>query len=96
MRKMRLAAMILAATMVVPVAASAEEEPLKVGFIQLVDMADAVQMHDAFIETIEESGKNIEVDFQDAAGDQPTMATIRTVGPGRCPWPRRRPARTSR
>ncbi len=76
MRKMRLAAMILAATMVVPVAASAEEEPLKVGFIQLVDMADAVQMHDAFIETIEESGKNIEVDFQDAAGDQPTMATM--------------------
>ena len=77
MKKMRLTALLLAAAAVAaPVTAMAEEDPIQIGFIQLVDMADAVQMHDAFIAKIEESGKNIEVDFEDAAGDQPTMATM--------------------
>ena len=77
MKKMKLAALLMAAAVVaVPATAMAEEETIQVGFVQLVDMADAVMMHDAFVETIEASGKNIEVDFQDAAGDQPTMATM--------------------
>ncbi len=78
MKKMKMAAAVVLtiAAVTVPVTAMAEDEAVKIGFVQLVDMADAVLMHDAFMETIEASGKNIEVDFQDAAGDQTTMATM--------------------
>ena len=51
--------------------APAEGEEKTIGFVQLIDMADATLMKDAFMKKIEESGKNIKVDFQDASGDQP-------------------------
>lgn len=56
--------------------APTEGEEKTIGFVQLIDMADATLMKDAFMKKIEESGKNIKVDFQDASGDQTAMATM--------------------
>ena len=52
--------------------------PVNVGFVQLVDMADATAMYDGFTRTIEEAGlsDNIKIDYQDAAGDTGTMTTM--------------------
>ena len=51
---------------------------VNVGFVQLVDMADATAMYDGFTRTIEEAGlsDNIKIDYQDAAGDTGTMTTM--------------------
>lgn len=53
------------------------KEEITVGFIQLIDMKDATEMHDAFMAEIEAQGLSdkIKVDFVDAAGDTSAMAT---------------------
>ena len=53
------------------------KEEITVGFIQLIDMKDATEMHDAFLQEIEDQGygDKIKVDFIDAAGDTTAMAT---------------------
>ena len=55
-----------------------EKDVINVGFVQLVDMADAVQMHDSFIQTIEDAGlaDKINIHFESATGDAATMSTI--------------------
>lgn len=52
------------------------KEEINVGFIQLVDMADATEMHDSFMARLEEKGyaDKINVDFVDAAGDATAMS----------------------
>ncbi|MBR2743628.1 MAG: ABC transporter substrate-binding protein [Clostridia bacterium] len=54
------------------------KDVITVGFVQLVDMADAQQMHDSFLKTIDDAGLSdkIVVDFQSASGDTGTMSTI--------------------
>ena len=54
-----------------------EKEEIKVGFIQLVDMADATQMRESFQARLDEEGygDKIVADYQDAAGDVNTMAS---------------------
>lgn len=54
------------------------KEVINLGFVQLVDMADAQEMYDSFMETINQAGlaDKIVVDFKSAAGDTGTMATI--------------------
>ncbi|MBQ1434311.1 MAG: ABC transporter substrate-binding protein [Clostridia bacterium] len=54
------------------------KDVINVGFVQLVDMADAQQMHDSFLKTIDDAGLSdkIVVDFQSASGDTGTMSTI--------------------
>lgn len=54
------------------------KEVINVGFVQLVDMADAQEMYNSFTATIAEAGlaDKIVVDFQSAAGDAGTMSTI--------------------
>lgn len=54
------------------------KEVINVGFVQLVDMADAQEMYDSFMQKIEDEGLSdkIVVDFQSAAGDAGTMSTI--------------------
>ncbi|MDO5425441.1 MAG: ABC transporter substrate-binding protein [Eubacteriales bacterium] len=53
------------------------KEEINVGFIQLVDMADATEMYEAFTAQLEEKGygDKIHIDFVDAAGDTTAMAT---------------------
>ncbi|MCQ2437545.1 MAG: substrate-binding domain-containing protein [Clostridia bacterium] len=63
-------------TLVLALAATAIAETVNVGFVQLIDMADATKMYDGFMATIEASGLDINVDFQDASGDQTAMATM--------------------
>lgn len=55
-----------------------EKEVIEVGFVQLVDMADAQEMHNSFIETInnEGYGDKINIHFESAAGDTGTLASI--------------------
>ncbi len=55
-----------------------EKDVITVGFVQLVDMADASQMHDSFIQTIQDAGlgDKINIDFESASGDAATMSTI--------------------
>lgn len=54
------------------------KDVINVGFVQLVDMADAQEMHDSFMKTIEDAGlaDKIVIDFQSASGDAGTMSTI--------------------
>lgn len=54
------------------------KEVINVGFVQLVDMADAQEMYDSFMDTLQTAGygEKIVVDFQSAAGDAGTMSTI--------------------
>jgi len=54
------------------------KEVINLGFVQLIDMPDAQEMYESFIDTIEEAGlsEKIVVDFQSASGDTGTMATI--------------------
>ena len=56
--------------------ASEDGKEVNICFVQLIDMADATLMKDAFLAKIEESGRNINVDFQDASGDQTAMVTM--------------------
>lgn len=55
-----------------------DKEVINVGFVQLVDMADAQEMYTSFMDTIANAGlgEKILVDFQSAAGDAGTMSTI--------------------
>lgn len=55
-----------------------DKEVINVGFVQLVDMADAQEMYTSFMKTISDAGlaENILVDFQNAAGDGGTMSNI--------------------
>lgn len=54
------------------------KDVIDVGFVQLVDMADAQEMHDSFIAAIEEAGLSdkIVVHFESASGDAGTMSNI--------------------
>lgn len=54
------------------------EEVIDVGFVQLVDMADAQEMYESFLATIDEAGlsDNIVIHFESASGDVGTMSTI--------------------
>jgi putative ABC transport system substrate-binding protein len=54
------------------------KDVINVGFVQLIDMADAQEMYNSFMETIDAAGLSdkIVVDFQSASGDTGTMATI--------------------
>lgn len=55
-----------------------EKDVIDVGFVQLVDMTDATQMHDSFIQTIADAGlaDKINIHFESASGDAATMSTI--------------------
>lgn len=54
------------------------KDVIDVGFVQLVDMADAQEMYESFIATIDEAGLSdqIVIHFESAAGDVGTMSTI--------------------
>lgn len=53
-------------------------EVIDVGFVQLIDMADAQEMYSSFIETLENAGMSdkIIIHFESASGDAGTMSTI--------------------
>ncbi|MDY3918792.1 MAG: ABC transporter substrate-binding protein [Candidatus Limivivens sp.] len=53
------------------------KEEINLGFIQLVDMADATEMYEAFTKQLEDKGyaDKIHIDFVDAAGDATAMVT---------------------
>ena len=54
------------------------KDVIDVGFVQLVDMADAQEMYSSFIETLENEGYSdkIIIHFESASGDAGTMSTI--------------------
>jgi putative ABC transport system substrate-binding protein len=54
------------------------KDVIDVGFVQLVDMADAQEMYQSFLDTIEAAGLSdkIIIHFESASGDTGTMATI--------------------
>lgn len=54
------------------------KDAIDVGFVQLVDMADAQEMYNSFIGEIEAQGLSdkIDIHFESASGDAGTMSTI--------------------
>lgn len=55
-----------------------EKEAIDLGFVQLVDMADAQEMYNSFVQTIADAGlaDKINIHFESASGDVGTMSTI--------------------
>ena len=74
-------ALVLAVIMLMAVAAAETvntKETIKVGVVQLVDMADSDSAYEGMLATIAEAGLSdkIIVERQSAAGDAGTMTTI--------------------
>ena len=78
----KILAIVLAAMMLLCAAAVAEtvnkKDAIKIGVVQLVDMADSDNAYDGMVATITDAGlaDKITVDRKSAAGDAGTMATI--------------------
>ncbi len=83
MHMKKLLALLLAVAMLIAVSCACAEtvntkENIKVGVVQLVDMADSDNAYNGMLATIEEAGLSdkIAVERQSAAGDAGTMTTI--------------------